>query len=537
MRRFWRTGLAGLTLGISILIRGLYRGPYLSGWELIGPAQGLFLLSTKPLWKSIQQVFYDSRHFHTYWSSIDSAVYTLIPGLLTRLTPWPYWGPLLSLTLFLTSAVVLLRAAGIPGRESWMLWLMLGASPALLSFSLNGFPYAAQFLPQALALGLIASPQFRESWMWSLIGTLAITELSWHLYPLSRTVYVVFLAGALFHREVPWKTKAVWVLVPLFQIWQIGRFRDVGTNMMLSTSVANLPLSEIWKRLLSLGDKLFVAQTLDLPVLWLCGAASLFFYRKNRWLNAALMVFYLAFVIRLALVDPYGTHSRRFLSVDWGAIVCLLGFFQSGEGAARVKKGLVAILIFGTLWQGQNLLAYIQTPVRERRYALPFAYSPSDYRVKAAVVESAKVLLQEIRQGRKIILVYNLFAPPENTTDPAGLIERLYLSLGHERFVDSVLVFGSIQSRYNVLPIHPLEDVPQALDRIAADPNTLPQWSVWTLSNKNQPQRFQVESDRIMMEVRKRFETKENSPQEGLLYRLTGLVLKQKHRARGSEPS
>ena len=38
------------------------------------------------------------------------------------------------------------------------------------------------------------------------------------------------------------------------------------------------------------------------------------------------------------------------------------------------------------------------------------------------------------------------------------MLERLYLGLGHERFVDSVFVFGSRTCRYCCLPIHPLKD-------------------------------------------------------------------------------
>jgi len=43
-------------------------------------------------------------------------------------------------------------------------------------------------------------------------------------------------------------------------------------------------------------------------------------------------------------------------------------------------------------------------------------------------------------------LAYNL-SSHEKASDPAAVIERLYLSLGHDRFMQSILVFGIPQGR------------------------------------------------------------------------------------------
>ena len=53
------------------------------------------------------------------------------------------------------------------------------------------------------------------------------------------------------------------------------------------------------------------------------------------------------------------------------------------------------------------------------------------------------------------MLLYNLGCYSESFTNPVGVLERLYLGLGHERFVQSVFVFGSERCRYSCLPIRP----------------------------------------------------------------------------------
>lgn len=59
-------------------------------------------------------------------------------------------------------------------------------------------------------------------------------------------------------------------------------------------------------------------------------------------------------------------------------------------------------------------------------------------------------------------------------TNPEGLLERLYLSLGHQRFVRSVFVFASESCRYSCLPIFPLTDFETFLDGVRLDGPTPP---------------------------------------------------------------
>ena len=69
-----------------------------------------------------------------------------------------------------------------------------------------------------------------------------------------------------------------------------------------------------------------------------------------------------------------------------------------------------------------------------------------------------------VNQGKKIIQVYNYHTYQENSTDPVGMLERLYLKLGHEKFINNIMIFSDNFSRYSSVPITPLAEVHAALN-------------------------------------------------------------------------
>jgi hypothetical protein len=72
-----------------------------------------------------------------------------------------------------------------------------------------------------------------------------------------------------------------------------------------------------------------------------------------------------------------------------------------------------------------------------------------------------------VEHGAQLVLVYNFRAYPENTTNPQALLERLYLRLGHARFVEDVHVFGNQSCRYSCLPIVRLTELPKFVDELS----------------------------------------------------------------------
>lgn len=145
------SSLALFSVGFSLWMRIVCRGPYYPGWDVLGPAHGLFLVSTRSFWDAVVSVFHSTRHFQ-YWNHTNSLLYTLIPGYLGALWPWEYWAHLLTFALFMLTLWLVARVVDLPIRRSWILLLAWGASPAMLSFSVAGYPYITGLLPHALAL-------------------------------------------------------------------------------------------------------------------------------------------------------------------------------------------------------------------------------------------------------------------------------------------------------------------------------------------------------------------------------------------------
>jgi len=72
-----------------------------------------------------------------------------VPGALGRWWPSEYWAHGLTFVLVLVTFWLILRFGELPLRKAWLMALAWGASPALLSFSVAGYPYATGFLPHA----------------------------------------------------------------------------------------------------------------------------------------------------------------------------------------------------------------------------------------------------------------------------------------------------------------------------------------------------------------------------------------------------
>jgi hypothetical protein len=134
--------LAGLGLAGSLLYRVWQRGPFYPGWDVLGSAHGLHALSTPPLAESLARLLRGVTGFR-YWNSTNSLLYTLGPGSLGRLWPSEYWAHWLTFALVLVTFWLILRVADLPFRDGWFLALAWGASSALVSFSVAGYPYAS----------------------------------------------------------------------------------------------------------------------------------------------------------------------------------------------------------------------------------------------------------------------------------------------------------------------------------------------------------------------------------------------------------
>jgi len=454
------------SLASSLLVRIVLRGPYYPGWDVVGPAQGQYLLSTEPLWQALGQLLRAVRHFG-YWNPTHSLLYTLAPGTLGRLWPWEYWGHALTLLLVLLSLWLVLRFTGLPPRSAWLLALAWGASPALLSHALAGYPYATGFLPHALALVIVTWERVRRNWLATLALCLAAVELSWHVYEPGKTLIAVLLAAALLERSVSPATRAAWVGASALQVWLLWAHPGSNLEVVLGDSPR---LTDFASGAANLFDALLVDPRLDLPVLPLLAVPALVFVKRHRWLVVFGLGSQLTLLLLLAARGPEFLFPRRYLTIACYCVVAIaLAVRESLErpGSGRLlRHGLLAGLVAGNLWQIADQAAFFRRPYLENSPPLPYTATP-DYTVRPASIRFARHIAAEVRRGQQVLLVYGFRVPSESIMDPASVLERLYLDLGHDRFVRSVHVFSSKRCRYDCLPIRPLRELRPFLDALA----------------------------------------------------------------------
>jgi hypothetical protein len=465
-----------LMAGGSLLIRVINRGPYYYGWEVLGAAQGHFLASTRSIWGAVSEAFSQTRN-PLLPTTVFSVPLSLIPGYLERLWPWEYWAQVLTFSSFMVTLGLILRVAEIPLRQGGILLLAWSASPMLLSYSVAGSPYAASFLPHALALWITMSPRIRTRWVLTLLWCLVANELSWHVYELGKTVFVVFFASALLTRDVALPTRAIWLLAGAIQLTEVVFIHpsaDVQAFAFQRGSwweTVGPSLTALAGGLRGVVESIFIrdgrrVDPADLPILFAAGILSFFFFRRHRWL---LLLLLLVQVGLFVLLGMYGTEirPRRFIMVSCSCLVSVA--FMYREAAPLPRRALVGLLLVGGLWQGIDLFRFVQVPFPPTGYGftMPYMYGREGVGlVDFQAVDWSRQLRANVEAGERLLLVYNFDCYAENLTNPTGVLERLYLSLGHERFTRSVFVFGSESCRYCCLPIRPLADFGPFLDGI-----------------------------------------------------------------------
>jgi hypothetical protein len=253
---------------------------------------------------------------------------------------------------------------------------------------------------------------------------------------------------------------------------------------------------------------MLVDPQVDHPGFLLLGVASLLLVCRHRGLWWVLLAAHLAFVVLLGLFDLNGVWPRRVLGLEF---LCLTGIVALWvEAGPRVRAALLGTLLLANAWQVQSLLRWhaAPRPVGEFDFMLPFVHSRIDYMVSYLEVDWYRTLRRHVDRGETLLLLYNLSAIAENHTNPAGVLERLHLHLGHDRFVEQVLVFGSVSNRLTTLPIRPLEDVDRWV-RLLDDPAGIVGYE---FQNVRDERRFLSEMRRIKAAVATRFDVEYVEP-------------------------
>lgn len=505
---------AFVSVVLSLWVRISYRGPYYAGWEAVGQAQGLYLLSTLSLWDAVRTVFDAS--IHGIWTPVSSLIYTLIPGALAMVLPWEYWGHVLNVLFFGVTLWVILRAAELPFNRFWLLLLAAGTSPAILSYAVSGYPYVTGFLPHVLVLYLVLNERLRERWLATLLWGSLVLFSSWHFAEMGKTCFVAFILGAFLIRGVPWHTRLTWLFLGVAQAVLMSKFANNPTQFFLS-QINTQDWSELGTRLFHVFDALFISRMLDIPVLSILGVASFWFFRRHRVLILLLLLGQLAFVLMLAMSEPSFIRPRRYLIVDFYCLLAIAFALRESDFLSRLgmQRGfpLLWLLIAGNVWQWANMLNFMQTPVQKQAHTLPYLYSQADWTVMPGLVDWTQEAKARIHRGERLLVLYNFSSYPENSTSPEATLERLYSALGHQRFVDSVHVFASRpvfsvpNCRYDCLPMHPMEALDAFLDQLeGSSPSELARVSLYYPQSQSSWSPYGRSENRYLFDqIRRRF--------------------------------
>jgi len=467
-------GVATIVL-VSLVARLAHRGPYFAGWDLMGAAHGLNLVSTHGAWDAVVELWTKNRHYGApfpYYSAIGA----LLPGTLSAFMPWDQWAHVVTLTSFLATLALVVRATGLSARDAWIVPLAWSASPTLLTLAVCGYPWATAFLPHALALCVVLDPRLYRRPVVSLLLALLSIELAWHCYEPGKTVGAVFVAGAVLAPGAALSARLAWLAAGAAEVALVFHYPSMNVGAYVTR--APYSVEGILEGLRIVASMTFVQQYLDLPVLVAAGILACLVPSRRRLMLALLMALQIVMVAVVAVSFPGASHirPRRFVMVDCYALV-LVALLVSDAAAngtrllRLVRNTVVGLLVVGSAWQLVDLARFVAIPLPRApgqfAFTLPYSQSQVDYMVSVEIVDWAEELVGRVQRGERLVLVYNLDAYDENLTNPSGVLERLYLRVGHDTFVRSVLVFGSHPCRQSTcLPVRPLSELPAALDEL-----------------------------------------------------------------------
>ncbi|HKJ33995.1 MAG TPA: hypothetical protein VKA34_19340, partial [Balneolales bacterium] len=337
----------------AIIWRVLYRGYHYAGWEIIFAAEGLFLIKDFGFVEAINKAFYFTRHCQ--YCGGDGIILNFIPGVILSIFPWEFWPHLLTFLLFIFSFWLCGISFQLKGKQWAWLALALGSSATLLSYSICGGQYVSGMLPHSLALLIIFHPYFKKNWFGGLLLGFLTIEISWHVYPLGKTIFILFFLAAFLQDNAAIKNRVVHFVLGAVSAFLIYS-KNVGMVSEQMQKLDNL-IAISWENFVNILKVIFWEPGLDLLTIPVLGLICLLFLRKNRLLFAGILLSQWLLVLLAGFHGLDLLRPRRFVLVDFYSIVVLLVIVKQwwpDIGKRSVKLGayiLILILIGGNIWQ------------------------------------------------------------------------------------------------------------------------------------------------------------------------------------------
>ena len=441
----WASAIAASSVASSIGLRLFWRGDALPGMGLVLASHGKRLWADLG-WRAVPLTLYQVRHF---WlpSNAWTLPYGLVPGWLAYRWPWLYWQVVLMFVTWVTTLIVLMAASGWSLRDLRGLTIALlcwGASPILLSMSVEVFPWASGMLPCALAVLIAvkwserpaAGATTRSKWMGRLlvIGGAALTcELAWHTYEIAKSsVGLVWLLAAIMMPRLDWVVRLGWGTVGGLELVDMSIWHHTpNTHAFLwgnaGAGVGILPaLRHAWAML-----------AVPVPMyafLIVAGAAALFYARP---FFGALWLVHLGTVLALAAAGPNLLRARRFILVEGTSILLVLDAFH--RAPRWVRHATFAWLAFANVVSINDAVVFFRNPAP--RFSLPAVESwEGNGLIDRVIVAQARATIQRVRNHVPVTLAYP--KQGDEITNPGALLDRVYLAVSDADFRRYVTVTG-----------------------------------------------------------------------------------------------
>src|SRR5439155_13673805 len=123
-------------------------------------------------------------------------------------------------------------------------------------------------------------------------------------------------------------------------------------------------------------------------------------------------------------------RARRFLLVDGFSVAAVLAAGRNAR--ASVRGLLLTLLLAGNAWTLWELARFVTAPRGPTAFTLPGVFSAESVGlVDRPAVAWAEGLARRARAGERLVVLQSQACPTEGFTNPTGVLERLYLRLGH----------------------------------------------------------------------------------------------------------
>jgi hypothetical protein len=502
---------------LSVALRVWHRGDYIPGWDVLGAAQGLWLVTNRTPREIVDWYVRWHGDMSVFWNMYVLPS-VLIPGALAGVVPWLYWNHVLAATL--TAGVLLLLASAfrLGWRWSWIVVLAWATSSTLVSQSVTGLACVSALLPHAVAIWIVL--RLRKRPVSSLLAGVAIWFLSWHGQELGRTACLTLLTAAIVTR-VRWPTRIAWltagVALLLDGLWH------PSANTASFTAVGMPTLQHLGEAVAGVSLRLVAPPWIDLPTLVVTALVAAVLLRTDAFLWRIVLAVHLGLTVVLALqrgVD--NVWPRRFVVVDFYCLATVVAYVNDAIGRARARslRIAVAVLIVGALWQLEDTVRFVQTGFEvtpgEGVFSLPFTHTSSDYQTVPQDVVWSRDMLADARAGHRIVLAYNFSSYEENATNPSAVPERLYLALGPATFDRDVAFFGETKSRTDLRA-----RTPDGIERFVDGIESPDDWVGWFALHPSdewdnpESRRRRLEVDRLLSALERRFRLQWEAPLPG----------------------